>query len=483
MGFFSFLGKIFRRKPSRKLPIEERAQPYLEYRRSLSELDFMNESDIGLAVYCLGQDTNLLQDFTVEEPDHLSFLKRWIKLNYANYLACVQNGLEHSDLLMLYLTLKFTDLYQKKDKLGKLNKGRHDGELGLTQYLTLSTSYDKKMVINYQYETNEGETISYFDQVLGMPTKLVAKANVRLKFVDAQKFVQKVDVDLAALDLDSLAGCITTNLNRVVRDTILSFIAQKNLSFYDLPQYFTVLNKGISVNLRTSLGDYGMEAVEFVLSKIAVPNNAEELLREQFYTIAKAERFKDHEHRMANAALDLYERKAAIHEKYPNFPLTLTEAEKDFALKRYLKRMGEDTELKGDQIIEKRLPKRKFAKGLAAKTDLSPEKFDYIPETASDNKHSKIFRIFYGIGLGLIYFLALASFSVSVVTGIIGLCLATFITGLATFFGYKYLKGDSQTEFEQSAHEDVVFVPETESDGWEAIDDQNYPLNPVEQAE
>ena len=335
-----------RRRPDSTKPIEVQAAPYLKYRYSLAELNFNFEESVKLALHCLNTNAALAKGLDLTSESNLKVLKRWIGNDFANYTLCVINGVEHPELLTMYLAKKFEQNHNPADK-----------------NLTLVGSYDKKLIINYQYETKRDAAITYFDQVLGIPTALTVRANLKLKLVDAQKLVEKIDVEASAINLDMAMGHLTAIVNRVVRDTILSEIAAKELSFFELSHHFTLLNKSILVALRTELAESGLEAVDFVIANIVVPDNTQAVLQNQFFAIAGAERVKAHEYRMQSLALDLYERKASIHEKYPHFPLTLTEVEKDLALNRYLNRVGKTTEVKPEvkvEVSEKSLDDRGF---------------------------------------------------------------------------------------------------------------------------
>ncbi len=412
---------FWKKRNQENLPISERAKPYLEYRRELGELDFSSGDDFALAIYCLENDTSLVRTLDVDDDEQRNLLKQWIEniwdeTGECRYLSCLQFGVDHPELLMQYIRLKLV----KTDP--------HDKEMVLTE------SYDDKLVFNYQYETKRGETVAYFDQALGVPTSLVVKANIKLKLIDPQALVEKIDMSLKQIDLAIVTGFITNKLNQVVRDTLLSFITYKKLSFYDLPQHYTVINKGVMEKITDSFNDCGLSTIDFSVSDIAVTDNTDVLLRNQFFAIAEAERVKAHEQKLESAALDLYERKAAIHAKYPNFPLTLTEAEKDLALNRYLTRKGKDTALKAD-IKATKLATREINR-LGTRTE-TPE----VVSTKYVNNYRYGFRIFYAVLVVVLFALTLNCFiNVSYQVGLQFLGCAILIAGFTAFFGYDRLR-------------------------------------------
>ncbi len=402
-------------------PIAEQARPFLEHRRRLSDLDFENANNVEIAIYCLNANPTMARDLDVNDPRGLAILKIWVRKDYSNYLLCINNNVNHIELLTLYI-------------IGKLYKTLGTGNEGIS----LLASYDKKLLINYQYETKSGETISYFDKNLGVPTALVAKANLRLKLVNAQVLVNRIDIALRYLDMALVTNFITGIINKNMRDTILSFINSNELSFYDLPQYYTDINQAVFAKLSAQFAECGLALTEFTLSDISVPNNTDKLLRDSFFAISEAERMKEHEYKMEKEALDLYERKASIHSKYPDFPITLTEAEKDFALNRYLTRIGKDTSLSAD-INDKVLENRKVVN----KGTVTTERKISAPKLI---KKSNKVRLIYAISVAVMYFIAFLCFIPGVKVGFSLLACVTLISGVAGLVLFDKLKNGNKKE-------------------------------------
>lgn len=426
---------MFDRKQTTNETIPERAQPFLEYRRRLGELDLRYNENITLALYCLSINPGLIKDLDLNDEFDAAAIEEWFmgcrkyRDSYgdehvlggpSSYFSCLRSGAESTELLALYLKSK---LKSTIEPVGK--------------ELSLFDSFDKKIVLNYQYETKRGETVSYFDQTLGIPTILTARARVKIKLIDVQKFVEKVDVSLREIDAKLVRDYLTVILNRVVRDTILSFIAEKNLSFYELPQAYTLLNQNITASLQKPLADAGLVLLNFSLSDIALPDDTNEMLKDQLFAIAETERTKALEQRMATQAMDLYERKADIHEKHPNYPVTLTEAEKDFALRRYLNRIGKDTRLRAN-INKKALKDR-----VMANQGTLTENGELLTPDGYKNKRNK-FRIFFGVMATLLFLVAFGVFSSSLSSGLIALGVAVLATGLTGILGYDKLKEESE---------------------------------------
>ena len=392
--------------------LKEQALPYLEYRSNLKELDFHNQNNVALARYCFDHNPALVSSLNPDSANDVIALKSWIKTNISHYFLCRKHGVDNLELLTLYLTKKMTMT--------------HDATKN--QDLILLTSYDRKFLLDYQYKTMHGETIAYFDETLGIPVSLVAHANVKLKLTNAQKLVEKIDVDLISLDLDLVKNYLTGILNRVIRDTVLTFISSKKPSYYELPQYYTLLNKGIVSALSVNFAECGWSLVEFNLSDLTVPNDTDKLLKSQLFAISEAERLKNYEQKMERQSLDLYERKAAIHEKYPNFPVGMTETEKDLALNRYLNRIGKETKLRAE--LNEQLPKEREVRHQGTRYPVPKSRaFNYF-------RPRNLWRIFYAVLVAVAFLVAGGLFLVSTKVGLIALGVAAgvaLVAGLCLF--------------------------------------------------
>lgn len=169
------------------------------------------------------------------------------------------------------------------------------------------------------------------------------------------------------------------------------------------------------------------------VTNIEIPNNTGEVLEKQFLYLAKERKLREFENDMESVSLKFYEQKAAIHEKYPNFPISLTETEKDFALERYLKRIGKGDE-HSENIIKESLGKRDTdLKGSLTKTTLR------MPVAPIEPPRSKTLTVYIST---LIIALTVASllFIASAIAGFVGLGLVILGFGLYATFAFDKLK-------------------------------------------
>ncbi|MBO4539512.1 MAG: hypothetical protein J5781_04490 [Clostridia bacterium] len=348
--------------------IQEIAAPYMERQKDFIDLAELKEPrDLEIALFCLNHKRNFLAELDINNPSHMKILKNYVNRNYSNYLILSNYNLENEELFAIYLYRKFIEAAKEK------------------KTISVMRSYDKKTVLCYRYETKKGETIAYFDKMLGVPTVLKVTADLKIKVVGPEKLLQAVDVEVNMIDLGLTGNYIDTIVGKYLRDTILGYLQKNDLTYYLMPQHYTAIGDEVKKTLNKTFGEAGLEICDLNILDITIPNNTNEMFERQFFAIAEAERVKDYEYRMENAALDLYAKKAEIHSKYPDFPVTLTESEKDFALNRYLKRIGVDTDLsvdiKSDELADREkqgigtLTKTKMAEPIAPKEPKKPNAF------------------------------------------------------------------------------------------------------------
>lgn len=317
--------------------IHTRALPYLERKKPISSLNFKEPMDQSIVKYLLDRRPGFISELNPNDPLHVNLLKGWVTEDYANYISIVNNGFESVELLAIYLFLKF--------KSAKSNK------------YSIMRSFTKQTVISYRYETKKGETIAYFDKTLGVPSILKVVADVKIKITNPDYLLKAVDIDIAMVDLFMVMDHVNRIFNDTLRDCTLEYIIKNGLSYYQLSQHYTALSNIALHAMNAAFEKEGLQVADVSIVDITIPNNTNEMFERQFFAIAEAKRVKDFENKQAQASLELYEKKAAIHSKYPEFPVTLTESEKDFALNRYLKRNGIDKKLvaniKSDELAEK----------------------------------------------------------------------------------------------------------------------------------
>ena len=420
------------------------AQPFLEGKKDFLTLKFNESKDRKVALYCLGQKKSFLDKLNKTEPQHLALLTAWVMEDFSNYIHIYKKNLSTPALLELYLYSKFKNTNPE-------NSG-----------IVLLRSLKKRPLICYRYKTKKGETISYMDSALNVPTLLTVTADVKFKVVDPERLIEYVDYDITIIDLSTTVDRINGIVNKVIRDTLLKCIVDNKLNYYELPQHYSELNEQLADNLEVDLSEMGVEPVSVSILDISIPNNTSELFEKQNFAIAEAERAKKYEYRIEGLALDLYEKKAEIHSKYPEFPVSLTEAEKDFALNRYLNRNGIDTTL-STEIAKKKLEAQR-EQGSGTVTNAKDNKPIKPVKPNISNSFKKGF-------FGLFFLLLVASCLVcigSVPGGLIAIGVTVFIFGAIAVVKLPDLKTNPANHPEMQKYYKALEEYERDMEAWQA---------------
>ena len=404
--------------------VQDLASPYIERQKDFIDLAELKEArDLEIALFCLEHKSNFLSELNINKPSHMKILKNYVNKNYSNYLMLPRYNLECEDLLGIYLYKKFIEATKEK------------------KTISVMRSYEKKTVLCYRYETKKGETIAYFDKMLGVPTVLKVTADLKIKIVGPERLMKAIDVEVEMIDLNLTENYIDTIVGKNLRDIILNYLQKNDLTYYLMPQHYTPIGEEVKKKLNESLTDAGLEICDLNILDITIPNNTNEMFERQFFAIAEAERVKDYEYRMENAALDLYEKKAEIHNKYPDFPVTLTESEKDFALNRYLKRIGVNTDLTADIENDTLATRERQGTGTLTKAKMVE------PIAPKEPKKPNAFRKIFIISLAICSIVSLIMLIVNVPVGLICLGVTVLLFGVLTSAKWNALKnGKSETK-------------------------------------
>ena len=400
--------------------IQERTRAIINGKAKFSELNFAEKIDRAVALNCIHAKTSWALTLDVTVPEQLTVLKNWIKEDCRNLFLLDASQL-CAPLIDIYLHTKFTKAPAYKDN----------------KEVTIIRSYDNYMVFNYVYATKEGEVVSYFDEKLKLPIKLKTKAEVKLKMLDSFAFVKKMDVNLQLIDISIANERMESVINDCLREAILEVIESKNVSFFELPKYYAAIRSECVTRLQEKMTAYGMNVEEVKICAIDIPNNTAQLLESQYFALAEERRVKEYENEMEERALKFYEYKASIHNKYPEFPITLTEAEKDFALGRYMKRIGKADEYY-TEIVNENLAEREQA-GSGTLTSKGKENTVEAPVAKKKSGMKLISTIVFAVVMLVGIIVAIAA---STVAGLVLLGIAILAYGMFVIVNYDKFKKD-----------------------------------------
>ena len=311
----------------------------------------------------------------------------------------------------------------------------------------LKQSMDNKLVLTLNYVSHKGEEVYYFDRDLRIPASLLTNMRVSVKFNDACKFFGFLDVKVASVNLpdalEALLDLINTEYRRVLQD----FIDSKQIGFYKLSAEYGELKEALADALNLKLSKYGAEISDVNIQSISFADNMYESITEQFYALQIERMKKEMENDIAGLSLENYKKKAEIHEKYPNFPVTLTEAEKDLALKRYLVRMEKYSEERlqlDKESVSERTENAAPAEELVKTAE--PVVIETLPEPGKNKRLIALCAI-----TGVLVLISLLVMIASVPTGLV-LAIIFAAAGIATFFIKKnyFIRSGKLTEISVS---------------------------------
>ena len=428
--------------------IKEAAGAYLSGEKPFLSLDLKDTRGREIALYCLTRNTLFLKQLDKTTPVHLSLLANWIDRDYSNFIHIYNNKLSTTALLERYLYRKFKATIPNNSDI------------------SIMYSLNGKILVSYRYSTKRGETVSYFDTSLGVPTPLTVTANLRTKIVDADSFIKSLDYHISILDLPLAYEKINTTVGKTIRNVLLDFIIEKDLSYYQLPQYYSEINSKIITELNQNCAEMGLEIADFNILDIAIPNNTQEMFERQYFAISEAKKVKEYEYALEESALILYEKKAEIHNKYPDFPVSLTEAEKDFALNRYLNRNGIDTALSAE-IRSKAL----------ANPDEQPEGTLTTAKTTKTQPSAEShFKTIYFTLFLLALFASCLSCIGSVAAGLIAIGFTVLLFGIIAIVAYpRFL--DKKKETDRQGYIKQLNINQNDNDNADAADDDKMGSN------
>ena len=200
----------------------------------------------------------------------------------------------------------------------------------------IKRSFDESLILNVFYKTHDGEQIFYYDSELEVPTFLIANIQFSFKIESVVTFFKKMDVSISMLGYNSIHSELIRWANIAYRSAIHKFIEAKKLDVYKITGLYGEIEEELSVELNKLLKDSGLSIQKINVIKISIPESTSKLLEQQSLALVNEKNRRNNELEYERKSLENYAKKAEIHSLNPNFELTLTEAEKDFALNRYI---------------------------------------------------------------------------------------------------------------------------------------------------
>lgn len=224
----------------------------------------------------------------------------------------------------------------------------------------LRKSFDENLVFSIYYDTRNGEQIFYYDKDIQSTTFLVSKFDISFKVNSVIKLFEKLDVSISMFGFNVLFNELMGWVNKEYRKTIIKFITTKEVGVYKINALYDEIEKETTKALNQTLADAGVTVQKMAIQKLSISENATKILEKEGLDRIREKIKREAELEYEKQALENYAIKAKIHKDNPNFELTLTEAEKDFALDRYItKNLADNGKLKETEFKDELADRKK----------------------------------------------------------------------------------------------------------------------------
>ncbi len=221
-----------------------------------------------------------------------------------------------------------------------------------SQTILVRKSLDNKVVFMISYLSTEADELYYLDKELQVPVSLRSNVILTLKLDDAVALIDKLDTHVTQLGEEKIKGVISDIVANQYKSYLNSYITEKQIGYYTLCTSLNDLENEFTKYISEVFKPFGISVSDFVIKNIAIPKDIQNKIEDQAFKIRQRRADVEADSEFAKLSLESYEAKLAIHNKYPNAEVTLTEYEKDLALKRYLIKTGLDFDDEVDRTID-----------------------------------------------------------------------------------------------------------------------------------
>lgn len=390
----------------------------------IDSLNPAKQSDQKAFLSAVEQRPNLLSKLKGNNAQKFIKIAITEKPEYFVYLSLDQYT---EELAQLFL---FTRL--KTDRINRQKKGEKQNQK--CDEIAVQRSADNKIVFCFSHATTDDEEIYYFDPDLQIPTSLKSKFKVSLKLDNAIAFIDKADSLITQLGENKIKSIVSDIIVSEYRSYLNGFLSRENIGFYKLCAAISDLETGFADRLTKRFADYGISVRQVSIEKISIPDDIRHKIEDQAILIRQQRVVSDAENEIAKKSLENYEAKLAIEQKYPDSEHSLTEYEKDLALKRYLSKIGQIESETVDHSI-------KIASDAIPNDGEIQKKKDVVPEVP--RKKNTFLTAFVGLAIFFFVCSAIIFFAANKGAGLIVLGVITFIFGFVAAFNYKKFKTEA----------------------------------------
>lgn len=413
-----------------RTPADVLARDLIQEREDINSLNLARANHREAFLLALTERPNLLTKVKDCNAEH--FFKFAVEKNY-QYFIYIPREQYTDEIAQLYIAKRLDEAAAARVKTDVKNVS-----------FTVQKSLDNKIVFNYGYVTPEDEELYYIDCELQVPTSIKSSIRVTLKLENAIALIDKLDTHITQLGERKIKAAIDNIVGSCYKAYLNAYINEKKVGYYSLCTSFEDLQNGFVKKLNEAFKPYGIVASDFVIKKIVIPKDIQYKIEDQAFQIRQRRAEIEADNEFAKKSLENYEAKLLIQEKYPNTEHSLTEYEKDLALKRYLIKTGREAEENLDHTIS-----------IKQKVEIGDNKIekveDIIPEIAPKENS---FRHHFIVGAVLSAIISVIVMFANVGAGFIMLACAAVIFGLIAGYNlpkFSNIKTEAETEGESDA--------------------------------
>lgn len=410
-----------------KKTIEELTQDLIFEKVNVNDLSLLYKNQREAFFLAIKERPKILTKVKAESARH--FLVPAIEKNPA-YFVYLKKEQYTDELASIYLAYR---LSLRKD-------GREQFSDETSKWFTSHTSVDGKIVLNYNYVTPNGEELYYYDNELQVPNALKSNFKITLKIKHALTFIEQIDMHVTELGKTKVENIISDILDNQYRTVLSNYIIKKKIGFYTLSTSISEFENELQNKLADVYKHYGVEVTDVIVRRFAIPKSIQAQIEDQAFELRQLKADMDANHELAKKSLENYEAKLAIENKYPNAEHTLTEYEKDLAVKRFLVKNGQLSKGSIDRTISIKRQVEGKDKIIDKKTDIIP---DVPPKT-------NFFKISYITLLTISLLINFIVLFVNAGGGLVFLGINCLIFGtIASLFHEKFKTEEISPEFDE----------------------------------
>jgi hypothetical protein len=396
-------------------PTEVLVTDLIQEALDINELNLLKASQRKAFLLAIKQRPALLAK--VSKENEAQFFKCALLSNH-EYFVQLKRTQYTDELAQIYISKRLAGGSVRKVPVGNTD-------------IQISKSLDEKTVFNYSYISAEGEELYYLDKELGVPLSLKSSIMLTMKLNNAVALIEKLDTNVTQLGEQKIKGMISDIIANQYKGLLGKYITTKGLGYYSLCSSLADVEAELKSKMSEIFVPYGIEVTEFVIKKIAIPKDIQFKLEDQAFQLRQRRSEVEADAEFAKLSLESYEAKLAIQHKYPEAEPTLTEYEKDLALKRYLTKIGRQEEKESiDHTIKITQKVVETDVAVEKKADVAPE----IPHKPN------VFKRTFIVLLAIMGVLSIAMLFIRSVIGVVMLAVTAAVFGTVGYINREKFK-------------------------------------------